>query len=121
MSILTVRISTYLSLILAKQELAHRAEMPSEKAETMVSAVAGILLAKRVDLDVSLNLLSRTSDLDRAALKRAESGERIPALGFWIDWADSLGTSLEAVLAEARKKAGKEAGVPPERRRLPGA
>ena len=48
--------------------------------------------------------------LDRAALHRAETGDRIPSLAFWIDWADTLGTSLEKVIGEARKRVGKKAG-----------
>ena len=62
--------------------------------------------------------IGRTSFLDRAALHRAEAGERIPSLAFWIDWADTLGVSLEKVVAEARKRVGKPAGEPPERKRL---
>ncbi len=84
----------------------------------MTECMAAILRERRESMGVNLNALSRTSDLDRAGLQRAESCERIPALGFWIDWADSLGTSLEEVMAQARKKVGKKAGEPPERRRL---
>jgi len=94
--------------------------MPSAKAEEMVVEIANILKKRREDLNVPLNQLSKVSDLDRPALKRAEEGERIPALGFWIDWADSLGLSLEEVALQARKKVKKKAGAPPERRRLTG-
>jgi len=65
-----------------------------------------------------MNALSASSFLDRAALHRSEAGERIPSLAFWIDWADTLGLSLEKVIAEARRRVGKPAGEPPERRRL---
>ena len=47
-----------------------------------------------------------------------EAGERIPSLAFWIDWSDTLGTSLEKVLAEARKRTGKKSGEPPARKPL---
>ena len=55
---------------------------------------------------------------DRAALHRAEAGDRIPSLPFWIDWADTLGTSLEEVAKEARRRVGKKEGEPPERKPL---
>ncbi len=86
----------------------------------MTKCMADLLKSRRESMGVNLNELARASDLDRAALKRAEAGERIPALGFWIDWADSLGTSFEEIAAQARKKVRKKAGVPPERRRLGG-
>ena len=92
--------------------------VPSQKAEEMVNSMAEILRTQRESLNASLSSLSVISDLDRAALKRAENCERVPSLGFWIDWADSLGTSLEEILHEARKKTKKKAGEPPERRRL---
>jgi predicted transcriptional regulator len=95
-----------------------RSAVPSQKAEEMVTCMAELLRSRRDSLNASLGSLSVISDLDRAALKRAESGERVPSLGFWIDWADSLGTSLEEVLDEARMKVQKKAGEPPERRRL---
>ncbi len=62
-----------------------------------------------------MNARSSVSHLDRAALDQAVAGDRIPSLAFWIDWADTLGTSLEEVAAEARKRVGKESGKPPER------
>jgi len=92
--------------------------VPSQKAEEMVNYMAELLRNRRESLDASLSSLSVISDLDRAALKRAENCERVPSLGFWIDWADSLGTSLEEVLQDARAKVRKKAGEPPERRRL---
>ena len=93
-------------------------DVPSQKAEEMVSYMAEILRTQRESLNASLSSLSIISDLDRAALKRAENCERVPSLGFWIDWADSLGTSLEEILQEARTKIKKKPGEPPERRRL---
>jgi hypothetical protein len=62
--------------------------------------------------------LGRFKHLDRAALHRAEAGDRIPSLAFWVDWSDTLGVPLEKVMAEARKRVGKEAGKPPERKPL---
>lgn len=92
--------------------------MPSAQAEEMVREMAKILRERREELRASMNALSAASWLDRAALHRAEAGERIPALPFWIDWADTLGTSLEEVMAEARSRTGKPAGEAPERRGL---
>lgn len=92
--------------------------MASSAADEMVGAMADILRERREELGVSLNLLAASSYLDRAALHRAESHERIPSLPFWIDWADTLGTSLEEVVGGARKRSGKEAGAAPERRNL---
>ena len=92
--------------------------MASEKSNEMVQAMARILNEKREDKEASMNALAAASYLDRAALHRAEKGERIPSLAFWIDWADTLGTSLEEVVAEARKRVGKTAGQPPERKPL---
>ena len=56
--------------------------------------------------------------MDWQVYDRAEGGERIPSLAFWIDWADTLGTSLEKVIGEARKRVGKKAGEGQERRPL---
>jgi hypothetical protein len=77
-----------------------------------------VLGEHREKIKASKNALAASSFLDRAALHRAEAGERIPSLAFWIDWADTLGLPLERVIREARKRVGKPAGEPPERRRL---
>jgi transcriptional regulator with XRE-family HTH domain len=92
--------------------------MASRQADEMVKAMADILRERRLEIGASMNALASSSYLDRAALHRAEAGERIPSLAFWIDWADTLGTSLEEVMKQARKRAGKTAGEPPERKPL---
>ena len=84
----------------------------------MVREMANVLKEQRLKIGASMNALSASSYLDRAALHRAEAGDRIPSLAFWIDWADTLGISLEKVIAEARKRVGKEAAKPPERKPL---
>jgi transcriptional regulator with XRE-family HTH domain len=84
----------------------------------MVKAMADILKERRIEIGASMNALASESSLDRAALHRAEAGDRIPTLSFWIDWADTLGKPLEKVMAEARKRVGKEAGKSPERKPL---
>jgi transcriptional regulator with XRE-family HTH domain len=84
----------------------------------MVQEMANILKERRLKIGASMNALSASSYLDRAALHRAEAGDRIPSLAFWVDWADTLGISLEKVIAEARKRVGKDAGKPPERKPL---
>ena len=80
--------------------------------------MAEILREKRNDKGASMNALSAASYLDRAALHRAENGDRIPSIAFWVDWADTLGTSLEEVIADARKRVGKPKGQAPERKNL---
>lgn len=92
--------------------------MASPLAEQMVREMANVLKERRIKIVASMNALSAASYLDRAALHRAESGDRIPSLAFWVDWADTLGVPLEKVIAEARKRVGKEAGKPPERKPL---
>lgn len=92
--------------------------MASAKADEIVSKAAELLKKKRIEKGASMNRLSAASYLDRAALHRAEMGERIPSMAFWIDWADTLGTSLEEILEEARAEVGKPSGEPPERRAL---
>lgn len=92
--------------------------MASPQADEMVKAMADVLRERRLEIGASVNALSAASYLDRAALHRAEAGDRIPSLAFWIDWADTLGTSLEKVAADARKRVGKQAGKPPERKPL---
>ena len=92
--------------------------MASPQADEMVKEMASVLRERRLKIGASMNALAASSYLDRAALHRAEAGERIPSLAFWIDWSDTLGISLEKVIAEARKRVGKEAGKPPERRPL---
>ncbi len=92
--------------------------MASPLAEQMVREMANVLKERRIKIAASMNALSAASYLDRAALHRAESGDRIPSLAFWVDWADTLGVPLEKVIAEARKRVGKEAGKPPERKPL---
>jgi transcriptional regulator with XRE-family HTH domain len=84
----------------------------------MVKAMANILKERRIEIGASMNALASESSLDRAALHRSEAGDRIPTLSFWIDWADTLGEPLEKVMAEARKRVGKEAGKSPERKPL---
>lgn len=56
--------------------------------------------------------------LDRAALHRAKAGDSIPTFDFRVDWAATLGISLEKAMAEARKRGAKEAGKAPERKPL---
>ena len=85
----------------------------------MVAEIANVLRERRLSAGVSMNALAAASYLDRAALHRAEAGERIPTLAFWIDWSDTLGTSLEKVMAEAMKRTGKKSGEPPARKPLP--
>lgn len=92
--------------------------MASTKADEMVKEMAKVLRERRVAIGASMNALSAASSLDRAALHRAEAGDRIPALPFWVDWADTLGMPLEKVMAVARKTVGKDAGKPPERKPL---
>ena len=92
--------------------------MASPQAAQMVREMANVLKERRLKIGASMNALSASSYLDRAALHRAEEGDRIPSLAFWIDWADTLGLSLEKVVAEARKRVGKEGGKPPERKPL---
>ena len=92
--------------------------MASPQATQMVREMASVLKERRVKIGASMNALSASSYLDRAALHRAEEGDRIPSLAFWIDWSDTLGLSLEKVVAEARKRVGKEGGKPPERKPL---
>ena len=84
----------------------------------MVREMANVLKERRIKIGASMNALSASSYLDRAALHRAEAGDRIPSLAFWIDWSDTLGTSLEKVMAEARKRTGKKPGEPPARKPL---
>ncbi len=84
----------------------------------MVAEMAKVLKERRLAAGASMNRLSASSYLDRAALHRAEAGERIPSPAFWIDWADTLGMPLEDVIVEARKIVGKKRGVPPDRRPL---
>ena len=84
----------------------------------MVREMANVLRERREKIGASMNALSASSFLDRAALHRAEAGHRIPSLAFWIDWADTLGLPLERVIREARRRVGKPGGEPPERRRL---
>ncbi|MDA0765599.1 MAG: helix-turn-helix transcriptional regulator [Verrucomicrobia bacterium] len=92
--------------------------MASKEAGEMVAAMAEVLGERRKAAGVSMNALAAGSYLDRAALHRAEAGDRIPALPFWIDWADTLGTSLEDVAKEARKRVRKKAAQPPKRKPL---
>jgi hypothetical protein len=92
--------------------------MASKEADKMVVEMANVLKDRRLSARVSMNALSAASYLDRAALHRAEAGERIPSMAFWIDWSDTLGTSLEKVIAEARKRTGKKSGEPPDRKPL---
>jgi hypothetical protein len=92
--------------------------MASTKADEMVKEMAKVLRERRIEIGASMNALSGASSLDRAALHRAEAGDRIPALPFWVDWADTLGMPLEKVAAVARKRVGKDAGKPPERKPL---
>lgn len=84
----------------------------------MVREMANVLKERRIKLAASMNALAASSYLDRAALHRAEAGDRIPSLAFWVDWSDTLGVPLERVMAEARKRVGKDAGKPPERKPL---
>ena len=84
----------------------------------MVKKMAEVLKERRLKIGASMNALSSSSYLDRAALHRAEEGDRIPSMAFWVDWADTLGISLEQVMKEARKRVGKTAGKPPERKPL---
>lgn len=84
----------------------------------MVREMANVLKERRLKIGASMNALAASSYLDRAALHRAEAGDRIPSLAFWLDWSDTLGMPLEKVMAEARKRTGKEAGKPPERKPL---
>ena len=93
-------------------------QMASTQADEMVKEMATVLRERREKIGASKNALSASSFLDRAALHRAEAGERIPSLAFWIDWADTLGLPLEKVVREARKRVGKPGREPPERRRL---
>jgi DNA-binding XRE family transcriptional regulator len=90
--------------------------MASNQANQMVSEMARVLKERRAVIGASMNALASASALDRAALHRAENGDRIPSLPFWVDWADTLGMPLEKVVAEARKRVGKVAGKPPERK-----
>jgi hypothetical protein len=60
----------------------------------MAQEMANVLKERRIKIAASY--------LDRAALHRAESGDRIPSLAFWVDWADTLGVPLEKVIAEAK-------------------
>ena len=92
--------------------------MASEQANGMVREMANVLKERRIKIGASMNALAASSYLDRAALHRAEAGDRIPSLAFWVDWSDTLGVPLEKVMAEARKRVGKEAGKPPERKSL---
>lgn len=92
--------------------------MASPEADAMVVEMAKALKARRLHMGVSMNRLAASSYLDRAALHRAEAGERIPSLAFWIDWADTLGIPLETVVSDARTAVGKKRGHPPERRPL---
>jgi hypothetical protein len=92
--------------------------MASPKADQVVKEMANVLKERRLKIGASMNALSASSYLDRAALHRAEAGDRIPSLAFWVDWADTLGMPLEKVMAEARTRVGKEAGKPPERKPL---
>ena len=84
----------------------------------MVEEMANLLRERRIRIEASMNALASEIALDRAALHRAENGDRIPTLAFWIDWADTLGVPLEKVMADARKRIGKAAGKPPERKPL---
>lgn len=58
----------------------------------MVKETANVFRERRLKIGTSMNTLSAPSYLDRAALHRAEAGDRIPSPTFWIDWADMLST-----------------------------
>ena len=80
--------------------------MASVPADEMVREMANVLRERRIKIGASKNALAASSFLDRAALHRAEAGERIPSLAFWVDWSDTLGVPLERVIREARKRVG---------------
>ena len=77
--------------------------MAGPQADQVVREMANILQERRLEIEVSMNALASSSYLDRAALHRAEAGDRIPSMAFWVDWSDTLGMPLERVMAEARK------------------
>ena len=86
----------------------------SEYANDLVRTVLAVLKRRRlerqfpdrrgedVDKPMSIGRLADEADLDKGSLKRAEDGERIPSLGFFVDWCKALDTTIEAVIQEAR-------------------
>ena len=84
--------------------------MPSEQAIQLIHTSIDILKEKRLavldekDKPLSLRQLAAKSDLDIAALSRAEDKSRIPSFAFFVDWAEHLDTSVEVVLREARAR-----------------
>ena len=100
--------ATAVPLIPNRTRTCETAEMASQQANEMVREMANVLRERRIKIGASMNALAASSNLDRAALQRAEAGDRIPSLAFWVDWSDTLGVSLEKVMAEARKRVGKE-------------
>jgi len=80
--------------------------MPSQHAFTFISALSQVLVKEREKQGLSKNELSSRSGLDRAALIRAERGDRNPGIAFYYDWCRALGLKFSAAIKRAESQMG---------------
>jgi len=77
--------------------------MPSDDALEFVRSLSLVLVAEREKRGISKNELAARSGLDRAALIRAERGDRNPGIGFYHDWCRGLGVKLSVAVKRAEQ------------------
>ncbi len=78
--------------------------MLSAQAIDFIRSLSSVLVAEREKRGMSKNELAARSGLDRAALIRAERGDRNPGIGFYHDWCRGLGIKLSAAIRKAEKQ-----------------
>lgn len=78
--------------------------MPSEAAFDFIRSLAAVLVAERERQGLSKQELSGRSGLDRAAIVRAERGDRNPGIAFYYDWCRGLDLKLSVAIRRAENR-----------------
>jgi transcriptional regulator with XRE-family HTH domain len=77
--------------------------MRTDASLEFIRCLCTVLVEEREKQGLSKNELSARTGIDRAALVRAERGDRNPGIAFFYDWCRGLDVKFSVVIRRAEK------------------
>lgn len=78
--------------------------MRSDLAYDFIGCLSAVLKEERERQKLSKNELSARANIDRAALIRAERGDKNPGIAFYFDWCRGLNLKFSVAVQRAEKR-----------------
>lgn len=78
--------------------------MRTDASLEFIRCISTVLTEERERQGLSKNELSARSGIDRAALVRAERGDKNPGIAFFYDWCRGLGVKFSTAVKRAEQR-----------------